>query len=325
MDETGEFHDSALLVIGSANMDLVVTCDLFPKPGETVFGRSFATYPGGKGANQAVAAARLDGDVLFLAKLGHDGFGNELERELRESGVRVDYLLRDEKAPTGVALITVDGSGQNQILVVSGSNMELSPDEIVAHSQLFDGVGAVLLQLETPLQTVAAAARIARDRGVAVVLNPAPAAQLPDDLLHNVDYLTPNELEIERLTGVPVTDRESAERAAGRLLDRGVENVVVTLGALGALRVHAGGVQFAPAPSVEAVDSTAAGDAFNGAFARALTLGWEASDALEFAVCAASSSVTRLGAQPSLPSLNDIMSFLTPEMLARLPSTHKAY
>ncbi|HEY5564907.1 MAG TPA: ribokinase [Rhodothermia bacterium] len=325
MDGTTEGRDRSLLVIGSANMDLVVTCDRFPEPGETVFGGSFATYPGGKGANQAVAAARLDGDVLFLAKLGSDAFGDELEHHLRESGVHVDYLLRDETAPTGVALITVDGSGQNEILVVSGSNMELSPDDVVAHSHLFARVSTLLLQLETPIPTALAAAEIAHDRGVAVVLNPAPAAELPDELLQKIDYLTPNELEAERLCGVAVRDLDSAEQAALRLLERGVRNVIVTLGATGALRVHEGGVQFAAAPLVDAVDSTAAGDAFNGAFARALSWGWQASEALEFAVYAASFSVTRPGAQHSLPVLNDLISFITPELHARLVRIERAY
>ncbi|HUF10626.1 MAG TPA: ribokinase [Rhodothermales bacterium] len=325
MDQTSKDRESTLLVVGSANMDLVVTCDRFPEPGETVFGGSFATYPGGKGANQAVAAARLEGDVLLLAKLGSDAFGDELEHHLRESGVHVEYLLRDETAPTGVALITVEGSGQNEILVVSGSNMELSPDDVVAHRDLFDGVSTLLLQLETPIPTAQAAAEIARDRGVAVVLNPAPAAELPDELLQKVDYLTPNELEAEKLSGVAVRDLDSAEQAALRLLARGVRNVIVTLGATGALRVHKDGVQFAAAPVVDAVDSTAAGDAFNGAFARALSWRWAASEALEFAVYAASFSVTRPGAQPSLPSLNDLISFITPELRARLLRVARPY
>ena len=325
MDGTTEGRDRPLLVVGSANMDLVVTCDNFPRPGETVFGRSFATYPGGKGANQAVAAARLDGDVIFLAKLGNDPFGDELESHLRESGVRVEYLLRDNNAPTGVALITVDKSGQNEILVISGSNMELGPDDLVARTELFDRVGAVLIQLETPIETAVAAAEIASRRDVTVVLNPAPASELPDTLLQKIDFLTPNELEAEMLSGIPVTDIESAERAARRLLDRGVANVIVTLGEIGALRVGRTGVQYAAAPVVDAVDSTAAGDAFNGAFALALSWGWQPSDALDLAVHAASLSVTLRGAQPSLPSLTDLTSFIPPELLARLPSILKAY
>lgn len=306
-------------------MDLVVTCEAFPQPGETVFGKSFATYPGGKGANQAVAAARLEGEVLFLAKLGNDAFGDELESELRESGVFVDYVMRNEDAPTGVALITVDDSGQNQILVVSGSNMELTRRDVLDHRHLFDRVGAVLLQLETPVEAALAAAELAQHHGVSVVLNPAPAADLPDRLLRLVDYLTPNELEAERLSGIPVKDLDSAESAARQLLTKGVSNVIVTLGAVGALRVDSNEVQFAAAPIVDAVDSTAAGDAFNGAFARALSWGWEASEAVEFAVHAASFSVTRLGAQPSLPNLSELSSFIPPELLSRLPAGLKAY
>ncbi|MGA7304658.1 MAG: ribokinase [Rhodothermales bacterium] len=306
-------------MVGSANMDLVVSCDQFPQPGETRFGDSFATYPGGKGANQAVAAARLGGEVIFLGKIGKDSFGDELAARMMENGVQVDTLLRDGSTPTGVALITVDASGQNEILVVSGCNMKLEPEDVAKNRHLLDQASVLLLQLETPLSTVQKAAELAAEDGVLVVLNPAPAMALPDDLVRLVDYLTPNELEIETLSGAPVQDLRSAEEAARRLLDRGVGNVVVTLGASGAMLVSPNGVQLVRAPQVIAVDSTAAGDAFNGSFALALSWGWDARQALELAVFAASFSVTQVGAQPSLATLSDLSKCIDPELFSQIP------
>lgn len=323
--ENAAGHEGAVLVVGSANMDLVVSCDRFPRPGETLFGDTFGMYSGGKGANQAVAAAKLDGDVVFLGKVGSDAFGDELSVRLMESGVCVDNLLRDDEAPTGIALITVDATGQNEILVVSGSNMMLSREDILAHSDLFDEAAVILLQLESPLPTVRAAAELARERSVMVVLNPAPARDLPDELLQQVDYLTPNEVEAGRLSGLPVRDLVTAERAAEGLIRRGVGNVIVTLGAAGAVLISPEGVHVARSPKVTAVDSTAAGDAFNGAFALALSWGWDARDALELAVHAASFSVTRQGAQPSLPTLSDLSAFVAPELVSRIPRVIRAY
>jgi len=299
-------------------MDLVVSCDRFPGPGETRFGKSFATYSGGKGANQAVAAAKLGGNVTFLGRIGNDPFGDELVLRLGESGVGVDNLLRDVNSPTGVALITVDANGENEILVVPGSNMKLEPDDITAGRHLFERVSVLLLQLETPLPTVLRAAEVASESGVTVVLNPAPATKLSDEFLRLIDYLTPNELEIENLTGIPVRDLRSAEEAAHRLLARGVGNVIVTLGSTGAMMVSRQGMQLVRAPEVAAIDSTAAGDAFNGAFALALSWGWEAAEAMELAVLAASFSVTRVGAQPSLAGLSDLPTFVSPELISKI-------
>lgn len=299
----------AVLVVGSANMDMVVRCEQFPRPGETVFGGEFGMYPGGKGANQAVACARLGGTVFFLGKMGEDVFRDQLAAGLRRDGVRLDHLLVDPETPTGIALITVAGDGQNEIIVVSGSNMKLSPADVEARRDVFAAARIVLLQLEVPLETVCRAAELAREAGATVILNPAPARPLPAALLSRVDYLTPNETEAELLTGVAVTDEASAERAARGLLDRGVGRVVVTMGEKGALLVEPGGSRLFAARPVQAVDTTAAGDAFNGALAHALAEGRALEDAIPFANTVAAFAVTRKGAQTSMPAAADLAAF----------------
>jgi ribokinase len=293
----------AVLVVGSANMDMVVSCDRFPEPGETVLTDQLTMYPGGKGANQAVACARLGGTVHFLGKMGDDVFRGQLLESLVADGIDADHVLVDDTASTGVALITVNCDGENQIVVVSGSNMRLTPDEIEAERALFDEADVVLLQLEIPVETVERAVRLAKAAGATVILNPAPACDLPDALLRQVDFLTPNESEAARLTGVRITDRASAEQAARRLVEKGVRHVVVTLGADGALLVTADRVLHVPARVVTAVDTTAAGDAFNGALAHALADRLELDDALAFATNVAAYAVTHRGAQASMPTL----------------------
>lgn len=299
----------SVLVVGSANMDMVVSTERFPRPGETVLAREFGMYPGGKGANQAVACARLGGDVTFLGKMGRDIFRERLEESLRQDHVRLDDILIDPDASTGIALIMVDESGQNEIVVVSGSNMNLTPVEVDSKAELFDRAGVVMLQLEIPLDTVVRAAQLAKERGARVILNPAPAAQLPGALLEAVDYLTPNESETELLTGMSVHDRDSAIVAARRLIDRGVSNVILTLGDRGALYLNAKDEQSFPAHQVEAVDTTAAGDAFNGALAFSLAREDDPEDAVPFANAVAAYCVTRMGAQTSMPSLQEAMAF----------------
>jgi ribokinase len=293
----------AVLVVGSANMDMVVACERFPAPGETILTDELTMFPGGKGANQAVAAARLGGRVRFLGKLGDDVFRPRLLESLDADDVDTSHVLLDEGASTGVALITVNGEGENQIIVVSGSNMRLTPNEIEAERALFDEADIVLLQLEIPVETVERAVRLAKVAGALVILNPAPACDLPDALLRQVDFLTPNESEATLLTGVRVTDRASAERAARKLVEQGVRHVVVTLGADGALLVTADRVLHVPARVVTAVDTTAAGDAFNGALAQALAGRLDIDDALAFATDVAAYAVTHRGAQASMPTL----------------------
>lgn len=300
----------SILVVGSANMDMVVTTDRFPKPGETILARGFGMYPGGKGANQAVASAKLGGNVALLAKMGRDMFRERLSANLEREGVDVSNVLIDEQAPTGTALITVDSSGQNQIVVVSGSNMELSTDDIREHEHLFDQSGFVMLQLEIPLDTVVQAAQLAHRKGARVILNPAPAAEVPDELLRAVDVLTPNESEMEQLTGKSVDDRERAVGAARELIGRGVGHVILTLGDKGVLHVSATHVRRVPAHHVDSVDTTAAGDAFNGALVFALSRGDDLAAAVPFANAVAACCVTRMGAQTSMPTIDEVEHFL---------------
>lgn len=309
-----------VLVVGSANMDLVVSCDRFPQPGETLLARDFGMYPGGKGANQAVACAKLGGQVDFLGKMGRDGFRERLAASLEEDGVGLKHLLIDPDTPTGIALITVDGDGQNEILVVSGSNMKLTPADLEARRDLFAGASVVLLQLEIPIETVRKAVELARVGGAAVILNPAPAQSLPPSLLAGVDLLTPNETEASILTGMAVEDEASAEAAARRLLEMDVGAVIVTRGAEGALLVTADAVHSFPARSVRAVDTTAAGDAFNGALAFALASGQTLEQAIPFANTVAAYAVTRKGAQTSMPTQDELAAFAEADALVTTDS-----
>lgn len=298
-----------ILVVGSVNMDMVVKTGAFPRPGETVFGGSFGMFPGGKGANQAVCAAKLGGKVTFVGKLGKDIFSRKLMESMRRDGVILRHVLTDQRAPTGTALITVDRSGENEIVVVSGSNMKLSAADLRAKNGLFRSAGVLLLQLEIPLPTVVFAARRARSHGTIVILNPAPAAKLPADLLRVVDYLTPNETELAALTGRPTRSMKEIVSAAQLLLRRGVRNVVVTLGSRGALLVNNGTGKLYPALKVKAVDTTAAGDAFNGALAYSLAAGKTLDAAMQFANAVAAFSVGRMGAQGSMPTKTEMATF----------------
>jgi ribokinase len=298
------------LVVGSANMDLVVRVQAFPRPGETIFSDSFEMFPGGKGANQAVACARLGGQTVFIGKLGKDLFGERLIENMRLDGIRLEHLLVHSKKPTGIALIALNAEGQNQIMVVSGSNMALVPADLLRKRAVFKQSSVVLLQLETPLDTVTRAAELARKSGAAVILNPAPGRKLPSELLRLIDYLTPNEIETEILTGHAVRDDESAEVAAKELLSLGVENVIITLGARGALLVNRTTTMLYPGWKVTAIDTTAAGDAFNGALAFSLASGRGLEAALPFANAVAAIAVTRMGAQSSMPTLREVKKFL---------------
>lgn len=299
----------SVLVVGSANMDMVVSTPRFPKPGETVLADEFGMYPGGKGANQAVACAKLGGEVVFLGKMGRDMFRDRLVESLESEGVELTDTLIDNTESTGIALITVDGEGQNEIVVVSGSNMRLTPNEIMAKQELFDRAGVVMLQLEIPIDTVVTAARLAKDRGACVILNPAPAIELPDELLRAVDFITPNESEAELIAGRNGPAGASPVEAARCLIDRGVGHVLLTIGSQGAMHVTARDAQSYPAYRVDVVDTTAAGDAFNGAFAYAISRGHDIEDAVPFANAVAACCVTRMGAQTSMPSLDDVERF----------------
>ena len=300
-----------ILVIGSSNTDMIIKLDRIPKPGETILGGEFVTAAGGKGANQAVAAARAGGDVTFVARVGRDIFGEQAVAGFVQDGINVKHIDRDNAAPSGVALIFVAKDGENSIAVAGGANGRLAPAGVRKARGAIAGASAVVMQLETPLETVQAAAELAAKAKVTVILNPAPARPLPDKLLKLVSILTPNETEAELLTGIKVTDEVSAALAAGKLRDRGVATVIVTLGARGAFVVTATIRKLVPGFRVKAVDTTAAGDVFNGALAVALGNGRELLDAVRFANAAAAISVTRLGAQPSAPQRKEIKSLLT--------------
>jgi ribokinase len=307
-----------ILVIGSANVDYVAFVENAPRPGETVTGTRFATHPGGKGANQAYAAARLGARVALVARVGHDAQGAWLTAHLRDGGVDIGAVRQDADASTGVALIVVDRQGQNSIVVAPGANGRLTPADVEAHAARFDGARAVLLQLEAPIETVMAAAARGRAAGCTVLLDPAPARALPDELLALVDYVTPNETELVTLAEL---DRagESAEgvvlsldRAVAlgrRLLRRGPSRVLVKLGAAGAVLIGPDGVVHVPAAPVTVVDTTAAGDVFNAAFAVALASGGDEMSAMQLGVAAAACSVTREGAQSSMPSAAEVQAF----------------
>lgn len=298
-----------VVVVGSSNTDMVVKTSHLPKPGETVVGGTFVMAPGGKGANQAVAAARLGAKTTFIAKVGDDLFGRQAVAGYQQEGIDTRWVLRDPHRATGVALILVDDRGENMISVASGANEALSPDDIDHAAEAIRSADIVVMQLETPLPAVCRAAEIAASAGVPVILDPAPAPSgpLPEGLLRHVTYLKPNESEAERLTGVAVADQASAQAAADRLLAAGPKCVVVTLGARGALVVEqAGRGLMVPPHPVSAVDSTAAGDAFCGAWAVALARGESPLAAARFAAVAGALAASRIGAQPSLPTEEEV-------------------
>jgi len=300
-----------VVVVGSSNTDMVVKSDRLPGPGETVTGGEFAMVPGGKGANQAVAAARLGADVTFVAKVGDDVFGRQAIEGYRRDGIRTDFIFHDPRHATGVALILVDKAGENLISVASGANHALTPADVDAAAEAIRAADLVMLQLEIPPQSVARAAAIAHQAGVPVMLDPAPAPDGPLEpaLLSQITYLTPNEGEAARLTGVEVVDGPSAGRAAEVLLLAGARHVIITLGAKGAFIAGPQVTTLVPAPKVEAVDSTAAGDAFNGGLAVALAEGALIDEAVQRANLVAALSVTRLGAQTSLPTADELRQF----------------
>ena len=293
-----------IVVIGSLNMDLVVQAPRRPNPGETLFGTGFATVPGGKGANQAVAAARLGARVAMFGRIGDDIFGSTLRTGLEQESIDTRHLLVTPGVPTGTALITVDEQAENSITVVPGANNRLTPEDIGGLAQLVPGAKVVLLQLEIPLETVMQAAKLARRHGLTVILDPAPAPaeNLPDELLSLVDIIVPNETEASILTGRSVSDARTARLAATDLLHRGVSMAIVKLGARGALLAAGNQFEHIPGFRVEAVDSTAAGDAFAGALAVGLVEGKSMHEAVVWANKVGALSATRFGAQTSMPS-----------------------
>lgn len=299
-----------IVIVGSSGTDMIIKLDRIPRPGETLLGGEFHITGGGKGANQAVSAARAGGHVAFVARLGQDEFGKQAVAAFAKERINVDHIYLDRKVSTGVALIFVDKHGENSIGVAPGANGRLSPADLKKARKIFSGASVMVVQLEIPLETVQTATLLAAKSGARVILNPAPARALPDELLRYVSILTPNETEAELLTGIRVDNDSAAAHAASALRGRGVQTVILTLGARGALVAGDGPPQLVPGFKVDAVDTTGAGDVFNGALAVALAEQQPLIDAVRFANAAAAISVTRLGAQPSAPSRREIQRLL---------------
>lgn len=299
-----------IVVVGSSNTDMVIKLERIPEPGETVLGGKFTVAAGGKGANQAVAASRAGGDVHLIACLGDDIFGEQAVDGFREDGINVEHLTRVAGSPSGVALIFVDRSGENSIAVASGANALLSPDHIQSAKDLITNADILLLQLETPLESIRTAIELASDHGVRIILNPAPARPLDAALLQRISILTPNESEVQTLTRIEVTDERGARKAACNLLSKGIETVLITMGPRGVWTATREFQRSVPSFPVDPIDTTAAGDVFNGALAVSLAEATPLLEALRFANAAAALSVIKMGAQPSAPERREIDAFL---------------
>lgn len=298
-----------IIIVGSSNLDLVVSCPRIPCLGETLLGDHFFSVPGGKGANQAVAAARLGGNVTFVSKLGRDPSGEQLYENFKACGVKLDCIFRSEESPTGVAFIIIDSQGNNVIVVAPGANQKLGKDEVKHAEEKIATASVVVAQLEIPLETVEYTAQIANHYHVPFLLDPAPARELSPQLLKLVSIIKPNETEAEILTGIPVVDEHSAKKAAEKLLKSGVQSVILTMSSKGFLITTSHGSKFVAGLKVHSVDSTAAGDAFIGALAYGLSGGKELKKAALFANKVAAISVTKKGAQSSLPTMEEVDSF----------------
>jgi len=289
-----------IFVVGSANTDMVVKASKLPGPGETILGGTFFMNAGGKGANQAVAAARLGGNVTLVAKVGNDIFGKQTIEGLQKENINTDYVFVDGEAPSGTALITVNDEGENCIVVAPGANANLLPADISTVKNITDAE-IILMQLEIPMETIVAIAKNAKANHQRVILNPAPAQKLDDELLDGLFLITPNETEASLLTGISVVDETTASQAATAFLNKGVQNVLITMGSQGAYFQNKNLSLMIDAPVVRAMDTTAAGDTFSGALAVAITENMDWKKSIQFAVKAASLSVTKLGAQASIP------------------------
>lgn len=297
-----------ICVIGSLNMDLVVKVDTMPKGGQTLIGSNFKEVPGGKGANQAVAMARLGGNVSMIGKVGNDGFGQTLLNALKTDNVNTDYIGIEE-GPTGVALITVDKNAENSIVVAPGANFKVAVEDIDNNIEAINNSDIVVVQLETPLETIKYGLKKAKEAGKYTILNPAPAVVLEDEIIKNVDLLTPNETELEILSGVEINNEDDIKRAAQIMIDKGVKELIVTLGSKGSLYINKEKSIFKPAYKVNAVDTTAAGDSYTGALSVAFSNNKDVEAAMDFASKVGALSVMKEGAQSSLPTLKDVENF----------------
>jgi ribokinase len=299
-----------IVVVGSSNTDMIIKTPRIPRPGETVVGGDFFMTAGGKGANQAVAAARAGGDVVFIARVGDDPFGKQQVDGLARDGINIDYVVRDKEAPSGIALICVAPDGENSITVAPGANGRLSPDDVKKAAEAIASASLLLTQLETPFETIMTAAGIASAAGVPVILNPAPAQPLKTEIMSQVTYFTPNETEAEMLSGMPIIKKSDLAGASMALLAKGIKTVLITLGAQGVYVATPQWKEHIPAFHITPIDTTAAGDVFNGALAVALAEKSSLPEAVRFASAAAALSTTKVGAQPSIPFRKEIEDFL---------------
>ncbi len=295
-----------IIVVGSCNTDMVIKAERLPVPGETILGGTFLMNSGGKGANQAVAAARLGGDVTLISKTGNDLFGKQSVVLYTSENINTEFIFSDSKLPSGVALITVDAMGENCIVVASGANSHLKPVDIDKALKAIESADIILMQLEIPIETVEYVAELGASKGKKVILNPAPAQALSLSLLQHIDIIVPNKNEAEILSGIKVSDAKSAKRAADIIAKKGVNNVVITLGSQGAVILEKNIYHVVPAYVVEAIDTTAAGDTFCGALCVGLANGKSLLDAVKLAVKASAITVTRMGAQSSLPYYSEL-------------------
>ncbi|MCD4671866.1 MAG: ribokinase [Anaerolineaceae bacterium] len=300
----------AVIILGSINMDLVVQTPRFPRPGETLIGHTFFTAPGGKGANQAVAAAKLGVPACMVGRVGKDVFGDNLLESLQQNGVDISSVMQDDEQPSGTAVIFVDDQAENEIVIVAGANGTVGESDLDRLESALQAGGQLLLQLEVPMETVVAAARLAHEQGVTVIFDPAPVKTLPDELYAYIDIITPNESEASALVGFTVDDEVSAGQAAQVLQERGARQVVVKMGSKGAYWHDGQQAVFLPAFKVDAVDTVAAGDAFNGALAAGLSEGLPMQEALRWGMAGGAISTTRIGAQPSLANREELLALL---------------
>lgn len=302
--------EKSIIVVGSINTDLILQCEHLPVPGETILSGDMQTAGGGKGANQAVAAARLEASTAMVGMVGMDAYGNQHIASFKRDGLNTKFVFRTPDAPSGTAIILLDKIGQNSIVVSPGANARLSEKEIAEASELFIPGNILVMQMEIPMETVIFSARLAKQRGMPVILNPAPAQSLPEALMGNIDYLIVNETEMEIISGCSMENEDEALLYTRKWIEKGIRGVVLTLGSKGAWFVSGEEEFFMPPYEVEAVDTTAAGDAFVGAFAKALSEDQNYRDAMQFAAATGALAVTKLGAQPSLPNLNEVAAFL---------------
>ncbi|WP_114791308.1 ribokinase [Niabella yanshanensis] len=298
--------NKTIVIIGSSNTDMVIRTPYFPTRGETIIGADFLMNAGGKGANQAVTVARLAGNASFICRVGNDLFGNNALALFQKEGIDTTYISRDASAPSGIAIITVNDAAENTIVVAPGANALLDTAQVDEASEKIQSAAYLLMQLEIPLETVMHAARMGFDHKVPIILNPAPARTLPDELYQWISIITPNEKEASLLTGVEVEDEVSARRAAKILADKGVAIIIITMGSHGALLYDGSIFTHIATPVVDAIDTTAAGDVFNGALVVALSEGKDLADAVSFACDVSAISVTRRGAQSSVPYRSEV-------------------